>query len=299
MRILYLTDIHGNLLLLRRALEIAEERKADLVVLGGDLCCRLDLHIVVSEGDAHVHFDEGLEDGEDIEDPQEVERSLWEQGIPCMVVDVNGLEGLQEELADPELGGEFYDGLQMQSLRLVVEAIKASPVPVVCIPGNDDPDGTDVMLKKLKVTSLHGRTKRVKGYTFAGFGGINFTPLRTTNLEFEEPELHERVVSVANKAKPPVVLVVHAPPLNTNLDEVPSGRHVGSSGVRDAVKEVKPVLSLHGHIHESVGMDRIGSTMCVNTGSFFEDDLLSAAVIELEGKGVSVKFLSEECERKK
>ena len=296
MRILYLSDIHGNLLLLRRALAIAQEKKADLVVLGGDLCCRLDLHIVVSEGDAHVHFDEELEDGEDIEDPQEVERSLWEQGIPCMVVDVEELEALQEELADPELGAGFYDGLQMQSLQLVADAINASPVPVVCIPGNDDPEGTDAMLKKLKVTSLHGRTKRVKGYTFVGFGGINFTPLRTTNLEFEELELREQIVMTSKTAKPPVVLVVHAPPLNSNLDEVPSGRHVGSSGVRDAIKDVKPVLSLHGHIHESVGMDRIGPTMCVNTGSFYEDDLLSAAVIELSGKDVSVKFLSEECE---
>ena len=43
-------------------------------------------------------------------------------------------------------------------------------------------------------------------------------------------------------------------------------------------------------------MDRIGPTMCVSTGSFYEDDLLSAAVIELEGTDVSVKFLSEECE---
>jgi uncharacterized protein len=42
---------------------------------------------------------------------------------------------------------------------------------------------------------------------------------------------------------------------------------VGSLAVRDALVKYQPMLSLHGHIHESRGEARIGRTLAVNPGS--------------------------------
>jgi len=46
---------------------------------------------------------------------------------------------------------------------------------------------------------------------------------------------------------------------------------VGSTAVREAILEYQPLLSLHGHIHESRGMQRLGQTICINPGSTYGD----------------------------
>ena len=42
---------------------------------------------------------------------------------------------------------------------------------------------------------------------------------------------------------------------------------VGSTAVRDVILEVQPLLGLHGHIHESSGIRRLGRTIAINPGS--------------------------------
>ena len=39
--------------------------------------------------------------------------------------------------------------------------------------------------------------------------------------------------------------------------------HVGSTAVREAIEEVQPLVSLHGHIHESRATTRLGRTLDV------------------------------------
>lgn len=71
------------------------------------------------------------------------------------------------------------------------------------------------------------------------------------------------------------VLLLHTPPYETHLDRaaldgkmvdyVPLDVHVGSIAVRRFIEERRPLLTLHGHIHESARLtgawrDRIGPT---------------------------------------
>ena len=56
--------------------------------------------------------------------------------------------------------------------------------------------------------------------------------------------------------------------------------------MREAIEETRPVLSLHGHIHEARGHTRIGTTLCINPGSAYEQGDLMGALIELNGKKV-------------
>lgn len=72
------------------------------------------------------------------------------------------------------------------------------------------------------------------------------------------------------------IFLFHSPPYKCNLDRaaldgkyidhVPLDVHVGSIAIREFLEETKPLLSLHGHIHESFRLtgewkDRIGETI--------------------------------------
>jgi len=63
------------------------------------------------------------------------------------------------------------------------------------------------------------------------------------------------------------LLVCHTPPLDTAVDRVRSGMHVGSRAVREFIERVQPDVCLTGHIHEARGEDVIGRTRIVNPGA--------------------------------
>jgi uncharacterized protein len=75
------------------------------------------------------------------------------------------------------------------------------------------------------------------------------------------------------------VFLFHTPPCDTPLDRaaldgksyehVPLDLHVGSIAVKRFIEEKQPLLTLHGHIHESARLTgewkiRIGRTVCIN-----------------------------------
>ena len=68
-----------------------------------------------------------------------------------------------------------------------------------------------------------------------------------------------------NKGKK-IVLMTHAPPYGTSLDELMDVQ-TGNKSIRNFIKEVKPVYSFHGHIEENNGAeDKIGKTKVINPG---------------------------------
>ena len=67
---------------------------------------------------------------------------------------------------------------------------------------------------------------------------------------------------------------------------------VGSTAVRDAIVRHQPMLSVHGHIHESRGIKKMGRTLAMNPGSVYGDGVLQGAVLELDAKkGKVSKYL--------
>jgi Icc-related predicted phosphoesterase len=52
--------------------------------------------------------------------------------------------------------------------------------------------------------------------------------------------------------------------------------------VRQLIESVQPRVSVHGHIHESRGVERIGTTTAVNAGSEYSEGVLLGAVIDLD-----------------
>lgn len=69
------------------------------------------------------------------------------------------------------------------------------------------------------------------------------------------------------------IYLLHAPPFGTDLDVIAGGQHVGSRSIASFIEKTQPLVSLHGHIHEAPELsgrylDRIGKTLCLNPGQF-------------------------------
>lgn len=84
---------------------------------------------------------------------------------------------------------------------------------------------------------------------------------------------------VAGRDLARAIMLFHTPPYQTMLDRadlderqidhVPVDVHVGSIAVRRLIERKRPLLTLHGHVHESTRLtgawrDRIGTSWCLN-----------------------------------
>jgi Icc-related predicted phosphoesterase len=56
----------------------------------------------------------------------------------------------------------------------------------------------------------------------------------------------------------------------------------GSAAIREGLETLQPLVSLHGHIHEARGTQRIGRTLCLNPGSEYAEGIMKAAIVNLE-----------------
>ena len=59
---------------------------------------------------------------------------------------------------------------------------------------------------------------------------------------------------------------------------------VGSSAVRRAIEQYQPLLSLHGHIHESRAGVKLGRTVAINPGSEYSEGVLRGAIVTIHSK---------------
>jgi len=112
---------------------------------------------------------------------------------------------------------------------------------------------------------------RLDGYRSAPDGGL--APFTFAGREREESMAAD--LDTIDRALPAgetrVVCVFHGPPYGTALDQIAKGVHVGSKETRRFLERRRPLLGLHGHIHESPDIsgrfaDRLGATICVNAG---------------------------------
>jgi Icc-related predicted phosphoesterase len=111
---------------------------------------------------------------------------------------------------------------------------------------------------------FHGRSIEVGAWKVAGLGYSSPTPFDTPG-EYSELELAERLQRFAGLS--PLVLICHAPPYGTALDQVRPGLHAGSHAVREFIETHQPEYFFCGHIHEAEGVAvKIGKTHAWNVG---------------------------------
>jgi len=142
--------------------------------------------------------------------------------------------------------------------------IRDSGVPTFAIPGNCDPKQMLGVLDKYGV-NLHAKREKLNDVLFVGLGGSNLTPFNTP-FELTEAEILEELEALAPIVDDNWILITHAPPHGTNIDQTAQGIHVGSKSIRRFIEQKQPPVALSGHVHEARNTDKLGRTLIVNPG---------------------------------
>lgn len=143
-----------------------------------------------------------------------------------------------------------------------LELLEMFKVPVLAVPGNcDNPSLLKVLDKNENTINLHNSLHKMEGLTFIGLGGSNPTPFNTP-FELSEKKIGEYIGTLLSGSKGRMILLSHAPPLNT-MDKLPHG-NVGSASLSRYLGRFDLIIC--GHIHEARGMVRVNGTTVVNPG---------------------------------
>lgn len=306
-RIFFAADIHGSDRCFRKWLNAAKATRANALIFGGDLAGKILQPIVDLGAGRYVAelYGERVEvDG--ASGLEDLVTRIRNAGRYDLVVSAD-----EKAVFDstPDRVHEAFLRVAIESatrwLELADSRLRALGVPAYIMLGNDDfPELKGVLGASDLVVDPEDRLVELPGgWEMASLGYSNPTPWHTAR-ELEEPDIATRLELMMAQIRDPsrAIVNVHAPPVGTSLDRAarldadlrPVTRggqveiaNVGSTSVRSVLERHQPVLSLHGHIHESPGMAKVGRTTAINPGSEYVDGILRGAIIVLErGHGV-------------
>lgn len=258
MKVLYTSDLHGEIHLYHELLEIASSFSAKIIALGGDLF------------------------------PSFPPTKRYEDIIPS-----------QKTFIIEFLLPFFKKILQRTTIK-----------QIFLIPGNWDLSYSYLFKEPIEgIIDLDRRSHRLENeYEFIGYPFVPPTPFRPKEYEkmddLEAPwplqknpsyvrssdqadqliavdpylylKQRETIGEDLNRLAKPLdfkktIYMMHSPPFGTRLDSIQGRQSGGSRSIKTFIEKNQPLLTLHGHIHESPGLtgayfDRIGETLSINPG---------------------------------
>jgi Icc-related predicted phosphoesterase len=250
MKVLFVTDLHGDKWKYDRLFEIAQDFKAHVVINGGDMLPKTgDLF---SQGDFITNYlDKHFEKFHHAEiyylcclgnDDLRIFDDVFEQ--TCSKYDfVVNLAQRQFEIGHFEFIGmnwvvdypfRLKDRCRMDTVDYIFQ----------------EQFGTGLL------STPTGWKEIVDWFSYA------------KTLPTIEEELN-RLVRPKNVAQS--IYVIHMPPYKLGLDKCGHGPEVGSKAIYDFIKNQQPKLCLHGHIHESPEFSgkwyaKLGNSVCIQPG---------------------------------
>ncbi len=258
MKVLYTSDLHGEIHLYQELLSLTVSPSSEIIIIGGDLY------------------------------PSFPPTKRYEDMVPN-----------QKTFIDQFLSPFFKRMLETTSVQ-----------QIFLIPGNWDL-GYPYLFKEPteRIIDLNQRSYRLKnGYELIGYPFVPPTPFRpkdyekmddreapwppqknpsyilssdqTDQLTPIDPYLYlrgrETIEEDLDRLPKPLyqkrtIYIMHSPPFGTRLDLIQGGKSAGSRSIKTFLERNQPLLTLHGHIHESAElsgayMDRIGKTLSINPG---------------------------------
>jgi uncharacterized protein len=305
MKIFFATDIHGSETCWRKFLNAAAFYKADLVILGGDVTGKVMIPIVAHTGYWQVTVRGETVRMETREELAEIEKQIRNRGSYPAIVTPDELQVLSETEGevDRRFSVEMMHSLD-RWLDMADGKLKGGEVGCILNGGNDDIFEIDQLIESSPcVTFAEGKVLDLDGFSLISMGWTNPTPWDTFR-EAPEDELAAKIEAIANQVPDMgrAIFNFHAPPYGTGLDEAPAlddnlrpmhggavMKPVGSVAVRNSINKHQPLLSVHGHIHESRGIKKMGRTLALNPGSVYGDGVLQGALIDLDLKKAKVR----------
>lgn len=318
-RLLFSTDVHGSEPTFRKFINAGKIYDVDVLVLGGDLTGKLLVPIIdLGNNKYKATVQSRTEQLEGDEELEAFRTRLAKLGFYDSIVTPSEYEQLRDEpgAVDAVFLEKAVERLR-HWIRLAEERLGDTDIRCYVTGGNDDdPEVLDVIDEESHDRVIPCEEKLVQlddeGHVMASLGHSNPTPWNTPREadEAEMTELIQRAIEGLDDFSR-AVFNFHAPPIDSTLDTCPKldpstdpptvitagGEPVmfgaGSKAVREAIERYQPLLSLHGHIHESRGRVNIGRTTAVNPGSEYGEAILRGAIITLEGDEVrSVQMTS-------
>jgi Icc-related predicted phosphoesterase len=309
-RLYFATDLHGSSKCFRKFLNAGPTYGADVLVLGGDLGGKAIQGIVHgADGRWRARFigtDHDVAAGPELE---ALERLIEDHGYYPYRAEPGELEARQAEGRLDALFLELMGTRLRQWMALADERLRPKGIPIYVMLGNDDPPQLRAILDEATwATPVEGRVVALdEDHELISWGYSNLTPFHS-HREQTEDELAASIEVMVGAAKDPAraVFNLHVPPIASGLDDAPvlddsltvqqslgqvRFAPAGSTAVRAAIEATQPLLSLHGHIHESAAIRRIGRTIAINPGSDYSTGALNGALVTLERDKVATHQL--------
>jgi uncharacterized protein len=299
LRLFFATDIHGSESCFRKFLNAGAFYDVSVLILGGDIVGKLLIPITDhGSGCYSAHYGEHRYDDLDAKGLERLTAEIRRSGHYYLVAGPETLAELEDEHERDRVFRQVVCKSIADWVELAEERLRGTGRRVFVAPGNDDFFDIDAALQGSDVVEFaEARCVSVDGFDMITTGFSNPTPWET-DRELPEPDLRARIEAMARDARSgaELIAVLHAPPINTSLDQAPALNAdfrpavgagglqmaaVGSTAVREFIEEHQPLVSLHGHVHEGKGVAQIGRTLCINPGSEYTQGVLSGALVEL------------------
>jgi len=311
-KVFFVSDVHGSDRCFKKFVNAGKFYGADVLILGGDVTGKAIVPMVrMADGTVKVrdgNTDRLLRSKSEVEGTK---KNISDAGNYPYVTDPREFEELE---AKPEALVSLFKTLMVESLEswiaLADERLAGTGIKCYISPGNDDYLEIDNVLNSGKlVVDPEEKVVRIDDqHEMITLGYTNRTPWDSAR-EVDEEVLQKKIDGMAEKVgeMKSAIFNIHVPPIDTSIDQAPkldknlkpvvSGGDVvmasaGSSAVRQSIEKYQPLVGLHGHIHESRGMVRIGRTVCFNPGSEYASGILKGVLFELDDDAVRSYLLT-------
>ena len=214
------------------------------------------------------------------------------------------LEKLESQFKEADavlFAGDFAECFKPETGREALDKLCKKHDTIFAVLGNcdnedflSDLDDQDVNVEKSLV--FH------EGLAIAGAGGgSKFTG--KTEFERTEEDILSDFDIVNNSVEQSgdsslwknLILICHNPPKAQVVDAVNAELHAGSQLFTDYITEKQPLAVICGHIHEGVGIEKIGNTTVINPGSLGEKGSYAWLEVEKSGDGFYNVVKAEIC----
>jgi len=303
-RLFFATDLHGSERTYRKFINAGKFYDVNVIVMGGDIQGKLLIPIIrETNGHYRATVQGQVEHVATEEELSGLKAKLDILGFYYKVMDEDEFRALS---ADPKAVDHLFHELAYQKLVSWVDLAEArlngTGIKCYVTGGNDDDPAVLKAIKREATKSFFACENEMvyvdDDHAMISVGFSTPTPWNTPREVTEEQlgtMIEKLVVKVPDMNR--AIFNFHDPPKDSTLDTCPmldwttdppapvvrAGQIVmhgaGSLSVRRAIEKYKPMLGLHGHIHESQSVARIGRTTCINPGSEYGEGILRGCLV--------------------
>ncbi|HBG74153.1 MAG: hypothetical protein A2X25_04085 [Chloroflexi bacterium GWB2_49_20] len=317
-RLFFATDLHGSERTFRKFINAGKFYGADVIVMGGDISGKMLIPIIKEKnGNFRATLQGRVEQFSTQAELDVLTTRLGTLGFYHQIMDETEYQALSsDENAVTLLFHELARQRLSSWVDLAEERLNGTGIKCFVTGGNDDDEEVLTAIKRENTHSFfacEGDSVNVDDeHTMISMGYSTPTPWKTPR-EVTDERLGEMLEQTISKVPDlsHAIFNFHDPPIDSSLDTCPmldwdkdppepiiqAGQMImkgaGSKSVRRAIEKYKPMLGLHGHIHESQSVAKIGRTTCINPGSEYGEGILRGCLVNfVEGEIIGYQMTS-------